>query len=90
MELKIIDSRAFEKLSQAVKELLEKTNRLNSSGTEKEWLDNQDVCILFEAVNHISQNIQNHTSTIKSSISGEYFLDNNEACEMLHISSRAL
>lgn len=47
MELKIIDSRAFEKLSQAVKELLEKTNRLNSSGTEKEWLDNQDVCILL-------------------------------------------
>ncbi len=47
MELKIIDSRAFEKLIQAVKELLEKTNRLNSSGTEKEWLDNQDVCILL-------------------------------------------
>lgn len=45
---------------------------------------------LFEAVNQISQNIQNHTSTIKSSISGEYFLDNNEVCEMLHISSRTL
>lgn len=47
MEFKIIDSRTFDKLSQAVKELLEKTNRLNSSRTEKKWLDNQDVCQLL-------------------------------------------
>lgn len=47
MEFKIIESKTFENLSRAVKELLEKTNKLNSSGTEKEWLDNQDVCQLL-------------------------------------------
>ncbi len=45
---------------------------------------------LFEAVDQIKINIYNHTATTKSSISGEYFLDNNEVCEMLHISSRTL
>lgn len=45
---------------------------------------------LFEAVDQISQNVQNHASATKASISGEFFLDNNEVCEMLHISTRTL
>jgi len=45
---------------------------------------------LFEAVDQIKVNIYNHTGITKSSISGEYFLDNNEVCEILHISSRTL
>lgn len=45
---------------------------------------------LFEAVEQISQNIQSHASVAKPSISGEYYLDNIEACKMLHISSRTL
>ncbi len=45
---------------------------------------------LFEAVDQIKVNIYNYTVTIKPSISGEYFLDNSEVCEMLHLSSRTL
>lgn len=47
MEFKIIDSRTFEKLSKILKELLDKSNKLNPSKAEKEWLDNQDVCMLL-------------------------------------------
>lgn len=47
MELKIIDSRTFEKLKQCLTDLLERSNKLNPSNTGKEWLDNQDVCLLL-------------------------------------------
>lgn len=43
---------------------------------------------LFETVDKIQLNMQ--TGTNKPSISGECFLDNNEVCQMLHLSSRTL
>lgn len=44
MEIKIIEGRTFDRLKQCVNELLEKSRKLNTFQTQKEWLDNQDVC----------------------------------------------
>lgn len=49
-----------------------------------------EVKELFEVVDKIQSNLENPTTINKSSISGERFLDNNEVCEMLHLSSRTL
>lgn len=45
---------------------------------------------LLDAIGQININIQNNTTITKPSIFGEYFLDNNEVCEMLRISPRTL
>ncbi|KAA6340896.1 hypothetical protein EZS27_011263 [termite gut metagenome] len=47
MELKMIEGRSFDRLKQCVTDLLERSNKLNPSQTQREWLDNQDICCLL-------------------------------------------
>ncbi|MCD7971064.1 MAG: helix-turn-helix domain-containing protein [Candidatus Azobacteroides sp.] len=48
MDLRIIEAAAFEKIKQNIKALLEKLNQLERSQKSKEWLDNQDVCVMLD------------------------------------------
>lgn len=45
---------------------------------------------LFSAIEKAHENIDSNIKCKKSSLSGELFLDNNEVCKMLHLSSRTL
>ncbi|WP_255412415.1 helix-turn-helix domain-containing protein [Dysgonomonas sp. Marseille-P4361] len=47
MELKIIDRKALDKVTERIKLLLEKSRGLARYGNSEEWLDNQDVCQLL-------------------------------------------
>lgn len=47
MELKIIEGKTFERLKQSVKELFERSKKLNSSSVKEEWWTNQEVCQLL-------------------------------------------
>lgn len=47
MEIKIIDGRTFDRLRQCVNDLLEKSREFSSPQLQKEWLDNQEVCLLL-------------------------------------------
>lgn len=48
MEIKMIEGKTFERLKQAIKELFERSKKLNSSTTLKEeWWTNQEVCRLL-------------------------------------------
>jgi len=45
---------------------------------------------LFSAIEKANENIDNNIKSKKTSLSGELFLDNNEVCKMLRLSSRTL
>lgn len=47
MELKIIGECTLNKISDEIKQLLEKSRKLRSSQKENKYLDNQDVCLLL-------------------------------------------
>ena len=47
MELKIIGKCTLNKISDEIKQLLEKSRKLRSSQKENKYLDNQDVCLLL-------------------------------------------
>ncbi len=47
MELKIIGECTLNKISDEIKQLLEKSRKLRSSRKENKYLDNQDVCLLL-------------------------------------------
>ena len=47
MELKIIEGKTFERLKQCVKELFERSKKLNPSTVKEEWWTNQEVCQLL-------------------------------------------
>lgn len=48
MELKIIGECTLNKISDEIKQLLEKSRQLRSSQKENKYLDNQDVCLLLD------------------------------------------
>lgn len=45
---------------------------------------------LFFAIEKANENIDNNIKSKRASLSGELFLDNNEVCKMLRLSSRTL
>ncbi|KAA6340895.1 hypothetical protein EZS27_011262 [termite gut metagenome] len=45
---------------------------------------------LYQTIEKVRSIIDNHVEKNKPSLLGEQFLDNNEVCEMLHLSSRTL
>lgn len=45
---------------------------------------------LFFAIEKANENIDSHIKSRRASLSGELFLDNNEVCKMLRLSSRTL
>lgn len=47
MELKIIGECTLNKISDEIKQLLEKSRKLRSSQKKNKYLDNQDVCLLL-------------------------------------------
>lgn len=47
MEIKMIEGRTFDRLQQCVNDLLEKSRKFDSLQVQKEWLDNQEVCLLL-------------------------------------------
>lgn len=49
-----------------------------------------EITELFQTIRKTEENIDNHTKQQKTMLSGEIFLDNNEVCELLHLSPRTL
>lgn len=47
MELKIIEGRTFERIKQYLKDLLEKSKKLNPPSVKEEWWTNREVCRLL-------------------------------------------
>lgn len=52
--------------------------------------NSSEIRELFSAIEKANENIDNNIKSKKTSLSGELFLDNNEVCKMLRMSSRTL
>lgn len=52
--------------------------------------NSSEIRELFSAIEKANENIDNNIKSKKTSLSGELFLDNNEVCKMLRLSSRTL
>lgn len=47
MEIKMIEGRVYDRIRQCLKDLLEKTRKLQPKPVDEEWYTNRDVCRLL-------------------------------------------
>ena len=52
--------------------------------------NSSEIIDLFNTIEKANENITANIEAQKPMLSGEIFLDNNEVCKMLHLSSRTL
>jgi hypothetical protein len=56
MEIKMIEGKVYDRLRQCLKELLEKTQKLQAKPVDEEWYANRDVCRLLGISQRTLQN----------------------------------
>lgn len=56
MEIKMIEGRAYDRIRQYLKDLLEKTQKLTPKSVDEEWYTNRDVCRLLGVSQRTLQN----------------------------------
>ena len=48
MEIKMIEGRVYDRIRQCLKDLLVRTQKLQTKSVDEEWYTNQDVCLLLK------------------------------------------
>lgn len=56
MEIKMIDGKVFDRIKQCMKELLERTQKMQARPVDEEWYSNGDVCRLLGISQRTLQN----------------------------------